>query len=157
MQVGTPPRPEQTKIQGRERVPTYEFSGFGLFEDWILGFVPGIATTQSDIELDYTSCVRAAESGTTDARNGDTDAGMHNVIDTWWPLSEATKAEIVGKIREFADAGGSVIMISSELPELLAVSDRILILRDGHVESAIDRSQIEREEDLHHAVQGMTA
>ena len=50
-----------------------------------------------------------------------------------------TKAEIVGMIRDFADAGGSVIMISSELPELLAVSDRLLILRDGHVESEIDR------------------
>jgi len=67
-----------------------------------------------------------------------------------------TKAEIVGMIREFADAGGSVIMISSELPELLAVSDRLLILRDGHVETEIDRGQIRREEDLHHAVQGMS-
>jgi ribose transport system ATP-binding protein len=68
-----------------------------------------------------------------------------------------TKAEIVGMIREFADAGGSVIMISSELPELLAVSDRLLILRDGRVESEIDRRQIMREEDLHHAVQGIGA
>jgi ribose transport system ATP-binding protein len=67
-----------------------------------------------------------------------------------------TKAEIVGMIRAFADAGGSVIMISSELPELLAVSDRLLILRDGHVETEIDRGQIRREEDLHHAVQGMS-
>jgi ribose transport system ATP-binding protein len=48
-------------------------------------------------------------------------------------------------------------MISSELPELLAVSDRLLILRDGHVESEIDRGQIKREQDLHHAVQGMSA
>ncbi len=48
-------------------------------------------------------------------------------------------------------------MISSELPELLAVSDRLLILRDGHVESEIDRREIKREEELHHAVQGMNA
>ena len=68
-----------------------------------------------------------------------------------------TKAEIVRMIRGFADAGGSVIMISSELPELLAVSDRLLILRDGHVELEIDRSRIKREEDLHHAVQGVSA
>lgn len=68
-----------------------------------------------------------------------------------------TKAEIVRLIRDFADEGGSVIMISSELPELLAVSDRLLILRDGHVESEIDRAQIKREQDLHHAVQGISA
>jgi ribose transport system ATP-binding protein len=68
-----------------------------------------------------------------------------------------TKVEIVRIIREFADQGGSVIMISSELPELLAVSDRLLIMRDGHVESEIDRRTIEHEEELHHAVQGMNA
>jgi len=68
-----------------------------------------------------------------------------------------TKVEIVRIIRQFADAGGSVIMISSELPELLAVSDRLLILRDGHVESEIDRREIKREEELHHAVQGINA
>jgi len=68
-----------------------------------------------------------------------------------------TKAEIVAMIRAFADAGGSVIMISSELPELLAVSDRILVMRDGHVEADLDRRSIGREEDLHHAVQGVKA
>ena len=68
-----------------------------------------------------------------------------------------TKVEIVRIIRQFADEGGSVIMISSELPELLAVSDRLLILRDGRVETEIDRRDIEREEELHHAVQGMIA
>jgi ribose transport system ATP-binding protein len=68
-----------------------------------------------------------------------------------------TKAEIVAMIRAFADAGGSVIMISSELPELLAVSDRLLVMRDGRVDSEIDRRTIRREEDLHHAVQGLQA
>ena len=66
-----------------------------------------------------------------------------------------TKGEIVSMIRAFADAGNSVIMISSELPELLAVSDRVLILRDGRVESELTRREIHREEDLHHAVQGV--
>jgi ribose transport system ATP-binding protein len=67
-----------------------------------------------------------------------------------------TKAEIVGMIRDFADAGGSVILISSELPELLAVSDRLVILREGHVETEIDRRRIGREEDLHHMLQATT-
>ncbi|HEV7604905.1 MAG TPA: sugar ABC transporter ATP-binding protein [Candidatus Limnocylindrales bacterium] len=66
-----------------------------------------------------------------------------------------TKGEIVNLIRDFANQGNSVILISSELPELLAVSDRILILRDGRVEGEIDRGTIHREEDLHHAIQGV--
>ncbi|GAC1663404.1 MAG: sugar ABC transporter ATP-binding protein [Candidatus Limnocylindrales bacterium] len=66
-----------------------------------------------------------------------------------------TKGEIVGMIRAFAERGNSVIIISSELPELLAVSDRILILRDGRVIREVDRSAINQEEDLHHAIQGV--
>ena len=64
-----------------------------------------------------------------------------------------TKGEIVSMIRAFADQGNSVIIISSELPELLAVSDRILILRDGRVDRELDRGEIHKEEDLHHAIQ----
>jgi ribose transport system ATP-binding protein len=66
-----------------------------------------------------------------------------------------TKGEIVSMIRAFADQGNSVIIISSELPELLAVSDRVLILRDGQVERELDRADIHQEEELHHAIQGV--
>jgi ribose transport system ATP-binding protein len=66
-----------------------------------------------------------------------------------------TKAEIVAIVREFAEAGNGVIMISSELAELLAVSDRILVMRDGRVDQEIPRHAIAREEDLHHAIQGV--
>jgi ribose transport system ATP-binding protein len=66
-----------------------------------------------------------------------------------------TKGEIVEMIRAFAEAGNGVIIISSELPELLAVSDRVLILRDGRVDGELDRRTIHSEEQLHHAVQGV--
>jgi ribose transport system ATP-binding protein len=66
-----------------------------------------------------------------------------------------TKAEIIDMLRALADAGKGVIVISSELPELLAVSDRVLLLREGHIERELDRSEIETEEQLHHAVQGV--
>jgi ribose transport system ATP-binding protein len=66
-----------------------------------------------------------------------------------------TKYEIVEKIREFAAAGNAVVFISSELPELLAVSDRVLVMRDGQVERAIPRAEIASEGDLHHVVQGV--
>lgn len=66
-----------------------------------------------------------------------------------------TKSEIVEMIRELADAGKGVIVISSEYPELLAVSDRILILRDGAVAADVPRSDIADEEALQLAVQGV--
>jgi ribose transport system ATP-binding protein len=64
------------------------------------------------------------------------------------------KTEILGVIRALADRGKGIIVISSELVELLAVSDRLLVLRDGHVVREIDRREIGTEEELHRAVQG---
>ena len=64
------------------------------------------------------------------------------------------KTEILGVIRTLADRGKGIIVISSELAELLAVSDRLLVLRDGHVTREIDRREIRTEEELHRAVQG---
>ena len=64
------------------------------------------------------------------------------------------KTEILGVIRALADRGKGIIVISSELVELLAVSDRLLVLRDGRVVNEIDRREIGTEEELHRAVQG---
>jgi len=66
-----------------------------------------------------------------------------------------TKSEILDMIRELANAGKAVIVISSEYPELLAVSDRVLVLRDGSVTRELKRSEIADEESLQLAVQGV--
>jgi ribose transport system ATP-binding protein len=64
------------------------------------------------------------------------------------------KTEILGVIRRLADRGKGVIVISSEPAELLAVSDRILVMRDGEVTRELNRREIGSEEELHRAVQG---
>lgn len=43
------------------------------------------------------------------------------------------KQDIHNILRELAAQGIGVIMISSDLPEILAVSDRILVMRRGHI------------------------
>lgn len=64
------------------------------------------------------------------------------------------KADLVIKIREIADAGTAVLVISSEFEELLAVSDRLLVIYDGTLIAEMDRKDVQTEEALHHAVQG---
>jgi ribose transport system ATP-binding protein len=66
-----------------------------------------------------------------------------------------TKTEILTMIRNLAEEGKAVIVISSEYAELLAVSDRVLILRDGTVHQELARKDIADEESLQHAVQGV--
>jgi ribose transport system ATP-binding protein len=65
-----------------------------------------------------------------------------------------TKSEILDLVRAIADSGKSVILSSSELPELLAVSDRILVLKDGKGLTSLQRNEIPNEEFLQLAIQG---
>jgi ribose transport system ATP-binding protein len=66
-----------------------------------------------------------------------------------------TKSEILDRIRGLADEGRAVLIISSEYPELLAVSDRVLVVRDGSIVDDIPRQDIDDEESLQLAVQGV--
>ena len=66
-----------------------------------------------------------------------------------------TKSEILDRIRGLADEGRAVLIISSEYPELLAVSDRVLLVRDGSIVDDIPRQDIDDEESLQLAVQGV--
>ena len=64
------------------------------------------------------------------------------------------KSEIIEIVRTLANQGAAILVISSEFEELLAMSDRILVLHNGSLKEQIDRKQITSEEVLHHAVQG---
>ena len=48
-------------------------------------------------------------------------------------IDVAAKVDVYRLIYEFVDAGGAAVVISSELPELMRVSDRILVMREGRV------------------------
>ena len=43
------------------------------------------------------------------------------------------RAELYALIRSLADQGVAVLLVSSELPEVLGLADRVLVLREGHV------------------------
>ena len=64
------------------------------------------------------------------------------------------KSEIVDTVRAMADKGMAVLVISSELEELMAISDRILVLHGGRITQSMNRRDVATEEELHHAIQG---
>jgi ABC-type sugar transport system ATPase subunit len=55
------------------------------------------------------------------------------------------KAEIHGLLRQLADEGAAVAMISSELPEVLGMSDHIAVMREGRLVATMDRDQATEE------------
>jgi len=54
-----------------------------------------------------------------------------------------SKSEIIRLVRELAGAGKGIIMISSELSELLTACDRILVLADGRVHQDLPREALD--------------
>lgn len=50
------------------------------------------------------------------------------------------KAEIHGVMQAMVERGMAIVMISSELPEILGMSDRIAVMRDGAMTGAIERA-----------------
>ncbi len=60
-------------------------------------------------------------------------------------IDVGAKAEVHALMSEMAQAGIGIIMISSELPEILGMSDRILVMHEGRVAGILDRSEATQE------------
>lgn len=78
-------------------------------------------------------------------------------------IDVASKAEIHRHIKELAQKGKSIIMISSELPEILSLSDRILVISGGTVAGELSKAEANEESVLElayskvkHTLQGDT-
>jgi methyl-galactoside transport system ATP-binding protein/inositol transport system ATP-binding protein len=67
-------------------------------------------------------------------------------------IDVGAKAEIHRLISTLAGQGKSIIMISSELPEVMGMSDRIMIMHEGRVTGIIDnRKDLTQEEIMMYA------
>ncbi|MCX6903068.1 MAG: sugar ABC transporter ATP-binding protein [Verrucomicrobia bacterium] len=62
------------------------------------------------------------------------------------------KAEVYAIISQWARAGKAILMISSELPEILALSHRILVMREGTIAAELDARRTSQEEILQYAM-----
>ncbi|RME60306.1 MAG: sugar ABC transporter ATP-binding protein [Caldilineae bacterium] len=56
-------------------------------------------------------------------------------------IDVGAKAEIHGLMRRLANEGVAILMISSELPEVLGVSDRVLVMREGKIVAEFNREE----------------
>ena len=71
-------------------------------------------------------------------------------------IDVGTKAEVHRLLSELAGRGIGVLMISSELPEVLGMADRVLVVREGRITAELDRSVADAENVMYaatHAVE----
>ena len=68
-------------------------------------------------------------------------------------IDVGTKAAVHRLMSELAGQGIAILMISSELPEVLGMSDRILVMHDGRVTGLFDRAEATQEKIITAATQ----
>jgi rhamnose transport system ATP-binding protein len=63
-------------------------------------------------------------------------------------IDVGTKAAVHELMSQLASEGIAILMISSELPEVLGMSDRILVMREGHMTATLSRAEATQEKIL---------
>jgi ABC-type sugar transport system ATPase subunit len=66
-------------------------------------------------------------------------------------IDVGAKAEVHNLLHTLARQGMAIIVISSELPEVLAVADRILVMREGRISAELSRAEATEEKIVHFA------
>jgi ribose transport system ATP-binding protein len=67
-------------------------------------------------------------------------------------IDVGAKAEIYRLMRELADAGAVILMISSDMEEVLNVSDRIAVMHEGEISGVLERADCNEENVMQLAV-----
>jgi ribose transport system ATP-binding protein len=67
-------------------------------------------------------------------------------------IDVGSKSEIYQIMAELTEQGVGIIMISSELPEILGMSDRIMVMREGRLVKELSRQEASEEAIMLHAV-----
>jgi ABC-type sugar transport system ATPase subunit len=61
------------------------------------------------------------------------------------------KREIYALLGDLATRGVAIVMVSSELPEILGVCDRVVVMREGRITAELPRSEATEERIMLHA------
>ncbi len=63
-------------------------------------------------------------------------------------IDVGAKAEIYRLISELANRGVAIILVSSELPEILGMSDRVMVMHGGRITGILDKDDADQEKIL---------
>lgn len=67
-------------------------------------------------------------------------------------IDVGAKAEVYSIISSLAADGLAILLISSDLPEIVGLSDRVAVMRHGHIEMILNRSEAAPERIMHIAL-----
>ena len=66
-------------------------------------------------------------------------------------IDVGTKAEVFSLMNQLTQNGAGIVMISAEMPEILAMADRILVMREGRFTAEFKKGEATQEQLLRSA------
>jgi rhamnose transport system ATP-binding protein len=115
---------------------------------------------ERDLAIDYSKRLQVRSTGVGQRVSGLSGGNQQKVVIAKWLatrpnvllLDEPThgvdigaKAEVHRIISQLAAQGLAIVLISSELPELMGMADRVLVLHEGRVAAAFSRDELSQE------------
>ena len=73
---------------------------------------------------------------------------------SYTPLDVYKSQEIYRLIEELVAGGKSIIMVSSELPEVIGMSDRVVVMREGKIMGVLNHDELNEEVIMSFAMGG---
>ena len=66
-------------------------------------------------------------------------------------IDVGAKAEVYRALHQLASEGKAIIMVSSELPEIIGVSDRILVMCEGRITAELQNENLQEDDVIRYA------
>lgn len=159
--------PENRREEGIIPMETVQFNmTIKVLKDFIR-FIHLDKNKERKIAEDYISTLSIKTSGLSEMIQNLSGGNQQKVIFSSWLASKpkvlildeptrgidvGAKAEIYALMNKLAAEGIAIIMISSELPEIINMSDRIVVMREGSVSAVIEKENATQEEIMKYAV-----
>jgi len=160
--------PEDRKLEGLYHVQSVKYNAtIEVLKEFIKGFVFN-KKKEIDIADKYTAMMKT-KTPSLEQRIGNLSGGNQQkvMIGRWLAvnpsiliLDEPTrgvdvgaKAEIYAIMNELVKEGISIIMISSELPEIINMSDRVYVMANGRVKACLPHAEVSQESIMRFAAE----
>ena len=171
MKAGIALVPEDRKLQGLILKNTV---GFNMTITVLKEFIKGVRVNRKKEKdmLDTYQKLLGIKTPSYSQRAGNLSGGnQQKIVITKWLavkpdvliLDEPTrgidvgaKAEIYSIMNELTKKGMSIIMVSSEMPEVMGMSDRICVMSEGRLTGTVSREEFSQERILSYALEGRT-
>ena len=105
------------------------------------GYVDDLRIKTSSIDADVGSLSGGNQQKVALARWLETDPSVLILDEPTQGVDVGSKAEIHDLMGTLAERGVAIVMISSEMPEILGMSDRIAVMRAGRLAGTLSRSE----------------